>query len=134
MSAWGINNFENDVALDFVSEVVAGNVSLVKSFAEGFVNSFHPEETSLDECFAFLALCELFAAIKKKPSEDIPSELTDWLERTLVEVDKEPINICIQGLKLILEDSEAKEMYLDTEYYENWLDVQTDLLKRLKTK
>ncbi len=134
MSAWGINNFENDVALDFVGEVIAGNVSLVKSFAEGFVANFHPEETSLDECFAFLALCELFAAIKKKPSEDIPSELTDWLERTLIQVDNEPLNICIKGLQLILKDSEAKEMYLDTEYYNAWEEIQKDLLKRLKSK
>ena len=134
MSAWGIKNFENDVALDFVAEVIDNNGTLIKSFAEGFVTNFHTEETSLDECFAFLALCELFAAIKKKPSDDVPSELTDWLERTLIELDNEPLKVCIKGLQLIINDSEAKEMYLDTEYFESWLDVQDDLLKRLKSK
>ena len=132
MSAWGINNFENDVALEFVNEVINTNAKLVKGIAESFVNNFHPENTSLDDCFTFLSICEIFAAINKKPSEDVPSELEDWLERFYIEIDQEPLKLCTKGLLLILKDSEVKEMYLDTEYFKAWEDVQKDLLKRLK--
>lgn len=132
MSAWGINNFENNVALDWLEELIQSNGSEVKAFMNSFVQHFNPEETTLDNCFKFLAICELFAIINHNPADDLPSELLDWMERTYVENQKEPLEVCAKGLKLILKDSEIKEMYLDSEYYESWKEIQENLLKRLK--
>ena len=134
MSSWGITNFENDVALDFVAELVASSDDLELSVEiDRFNASFKPEETTLDECLLFLTKMELLAGLIGTPSNDMPLELKDWIEGKYIKVETAVLKNAVKGVQLVLTDSEAKEMYLDSGYFNAWTRAQKDLVKRLST-
>ena len=134
MAAWGISNFENDTALKWVEEVTQNskNVDLKKELTE-FLQGFDSEETTLVECERFLVIAEVFAALIGSASEDAPEELLDWILLKYTKIESVALKKVISGVELILKDSEAKEMYLDTEYFKAWERVQKDLIKRLNS-
>lgn len=133
MSAWGIANFENDVALNYVEELTTHKKQLsVVSFFDAFSAKFNPDETTLDECLEFFTIAEILAAVQGSPAEELPLELKEWVERCYIQVEANVAVQVIEIVKLLLKDSEAKEMYCDTEYYKAWKTTQKDLIKRLK--
>lgn len=134
MAAWGITNFENDVALDFVNEMVTNGKQLsIGEYVDVFLKNFDAEQTSLDECLTLLTVAEILAAILGEPSEDLPIELKEWVERSYIQVDTKVVGKVEKAIQLLLKDSEAKEMYCDTPYYKAWKKVQDELLKRLNS-
>ena len=132
MSAWGISNFENDTALDWVSEIVEGkDVNSLQNSIYAFLKDFSIEDTSLIECSKFLTIAETIAALIGSPDQDFPEELQDWIDLKYVKIDQFTIDKTVKGVKLIMTDSEAKEMYLDSGYFKSWEKTQKDLIKRL---
>jgi hypothetical protein len=132
MSAWGISNFENDTALDWVSEIVEGkDVNSLQNSIDAFLKDFSIEDTSLIECSKFLTIAETIAALIGSPDQDFPEELQDWIDLKYVKIDQFTIDKTVKGVKLIMTDSEAKEMYLDSGYFKSWEKTQKDLIKRL---
>ena len=132
MSAWGISNFENDTALDWVNEIIQEQeVNSLNQSINSFLQEFSVERTSLIECSKFLTIAETVAACIGSPDEDFPEELKDWIESKYVKIDQLTIDNAKKGVKLIMTDSEAKEMYLDSGYFKSWEKAQRDLIKRL---
>jgi len=132
MSAWGISNFENDTALNWIENLIEkSDIDSINSTINVFVSDFDPEETSLIECSKFLAVVELLAGLLGNPSEDFPDELTDWIEGNYIKVNDDVVNKAKEGVALVLKDSEAKEMYWDSGYQKSWVEAQNSLIKRL---
>jgi len=132
MSAWGISNFENDTALNWIENLIEkSDIDSINSTINVFVSDFDPEETSLIECSKFLAVVELLAGLLGNPSEDFPDELTDWIEGKYIKVNDDVVNKAKEGVALVLKDSEAKEMYWDSGYQKSWVEAQNSLIKRL---
>lgn len=132
MSAWGISNFENDTALDWVSAVVQQKeVSNLTKTIDSFVSDFKSNETTLIDCSRFLTIAEVVAGLVGSPAEDFPEELSDWIEVKYLKLDKSTIDTTVKGVNLVLLDSEVKEMYLDSGYFKSWEKAQKDLIKRL---
>ena len=132
MSAWGISNFENDTALDWVNEIIQEKeVTSLEESITSFVNDFSVEDTSLMDCSKFLTIAETLAALIGSPDEDFPEELKDWVESKYIKIEESTIDNAKRGVKLIMTDSEAKEMYLDSGYFKSWEKAQKDLIKRL---
>tara|TARA_X000000368_G_scaffold406528_1_gene384888 strand:- start:506 stop:910 length:405 start_codon:yes stop_codon:yes gene_type:complete len=132
MSAWGISNFENDTALDWVNEVVhRKEIESFKESVELFLKSFSVENTSLMDCSKFLAIAETMAALLGSPGQDFPEELQDWIETKYIKIEASTVESAKRGVQMIMNDSEAKEMYLDSGYFKSWEKAQKDLIKRL---
>ncbi len=132
MSAWGISNFENDTALNWVSRIVEQKeVSNLSNSINDFISAFSPEETSLIECSEFLTIAETIAGLIGSPAEDFPEELKEWIESKYIKIEQSTIDNAKKGVKLIMIDSEAKEMFLDSGYFKSWEKTQKDLIKRL---
>lgn len=132
MSAWGISNFENDSALDWVSNIIEQNkVSSLSSTINKFIANFSIEETTLIKCSVFLAVAETIAGLVGNPAEDFPDELKDWSETKYIRIEQITMDNAIKGIDMILKDSEAREMFLDSGYYASWEKSQKDLIKRL---
>lgn len=132
MSAWGISNFENDTALNWVSELTnKDSFGDFKSLVYEFVDNFSPDETSLIDCAKFLAVAETIAGAVGTPSEDYPEELKDWFETKYIKIEQTTINKTIDGVNLILKDSEAREMFEDSGYFKTWQENQKNLINRL---
>jgi len=132
MSAWGISNFENDAALDWVNEVIhRKEVENFKEPVEFFLKSFSIENTSLMDCSKFLAIAETMAALLGSPGQDFPEELQDWIETKYIKIETSTVESAKKGVQMLLNDSEVKEMFLDSGYFKSWEKVQKDLIKRL---
>jgi len=132
MSAWGISNFENDTALNWVSRIVEQKeVSNLSDSINDFISDFSPEETSLIECSEFLTIAETIAGLIGSPAEDFPEELKEWIESKYIKIEQSTIDNAKKGVKLIMVDSEVKEMFLDSGYFKSWEKTQKDLIKRL---
>ena len=75
MSAWGISNFENDTALDWVNEIVQEKeIHSIKDSIDSFLHDFSVEDTSLMDCLKFLTIAETVAKLLPN-SAGIPAEL-----------------------------------------------------------
>ena len=132
MSAWGISNFENDTALNWIENLIEhSDVEAIDSTVNNFLSNFDPEETTLIECSTFLTVAELIAGLLDHPSEDFPDELKDWIDNNYIETKKDVVDKAKKGVALILKDSEAKEMYWDSGYQKSWVESQKNLIKRL---
>ena len=132
MSAWGISNFENDTALDWVGKIVnQKDINVIINSIDKFVNGFNAEETTLINCSKFLTIAEILAGLLGSPAEDFPEELTDWIESKYINVEQSTIDTAIEGVRLLMNESEVREMYLDSGYFNSWDKAQKNLIKRL---
>ena len=131
--AWGISNFENDSAQEWVDELVEkGKPGDVVKEIDNFLKNFKASETDMMTCCCFLAAVEIIAAVKDDPADDIPENLEDWIKENKIKADEALVKKAIDGLNKITRGSELKEMYEGSHLYDDWMDVQKDLLTRLK--
>src|ERR1700754_4805247 len=127
MGAWGHRVFENDDALDFVADLhESGDASKIPAAINTIIefkeaeDGYGPEST---EASYALAAIEYVAAAKGKQSVDFPEDSEDWLkENSPLETD----NIISPGkeaIQKIRTSSELKDLWEETEDYQNWLAV-----------
>jgi hypothetical protein len=130
MGAWGLTAFENDDALDWVIELESVADTTFISDTLAFVNESEEDylDTS-DSCFA-LAAAEVVAALGGKPPPNLPDGVVKWIAGR-----EEPqpalISSAKQAVKAVLEDSELKELWEETDEYEDWVEEVEGLLDRL---
>lgn len=129
MGAWGIKNFENDTAMDWVSEF---NESPSLSFLEKTLNkAFNDEYLEADDACEILATAEVLAAIKGKPGIDFPEEINSnslAIPDTGILIPK-----AIKAIEKILTagESELLELWNEGNETEEWENVLADLKLRL---
>ena len=129
MGAWGTGNFENDQAADFVAELVAAkDTDPIKTAVEQIL--FATEE-SLDADLASrgLAAAEVVAALRRHPG-DVPDEVSEWVSGRIaasVELRMMAHSVVIK----VLNDSELRELWEETDDFDRWREVVRNLLKRL---
>ncbi|MCS3801840.1 DUF4259 domain-containing protein [Niastella sp. OAS944] len=134
MGAWGPLNFENDTALDLVYEIEEEGANRIKIAIEA-VNS-REEDSFLDSdlCSEALAAIEYIAAAKDKVSEDFPEDAEEWLtpanKETLLAI-RNLIANSKQAIDRIKHNSELKDLWEETEEFEEWNKVLDGLVTRI---
>jgi hypothetical protein len=136
MGAWGLGNFENDDALDWVFElqsakdlsVVVETFDQVIESSEGYVDAW--------ESAIALAAAEVVAALAGQPAAQLPDEVLEWVkgytsENKAISLDASVVNKAKQAVTIILTNSELQELWEETEEYDQWESVIADLQKRL---
>jgi len=130
MGAWDIGSFDNDEALDWVYELEkAEDFSIL---AEAFETVIDQRGNSPDATDCSIALCaaEVVASLLDNPASDLPDEVLEWIEDK-PEPSSALIKIALKALKVILEDSELKELWQETDEYQDWYDNVTTLIENL---
>lgn len=131
MGAWDSGNFGNDTALDWVDEF-ANEPGL--EILTDTIDSLLEETGYIDSiigCEA-LAAIEVLAAKKGSPSEDFPGEDIDTnalefeITGELIEKAKKAVSIIKTA-----ENSELRELWAESDSYEEWQGVLDNLLARL---
>ena len=131
--SWGISNFENDSALEWAEDLVKANkVALIAKELDTFNKNFKITETDMMTCNVALAAAETVAAIKEDPADDIPEALEEWLASSKAKADETLVKSAIDAVNKICRGSELKEMYVGSQLYDDWLELQKELLQRLK--
>ncbi|AMP98704.1 hypothetical protein AY601_1793 [Pedobacter cryoconitis] len=135
MGAWGNRNFENDGAIDWLNDFLAKpSENRLKEVFHFIVDQ--EEFIDSDESFEALAAAEIVAAQKGAKSEDFPKEIAD--NKFSKVIDWELLTqLAIKVVDKILHfpgHSELRELWLESDEYEQWVSVQQDLIERLRGK
>ncbi|GMK41277.1 hypothetical protein PCCS19_43330 [Paenibacillus sp. CCS19] len=160
MGAWGVKTFENDSALDWISELEDDkDLSIVVYKFSEFNHEYQdsPAETlDSDLSSEVLAAVEIVAVLRGAPGGDIPPAIERWLkkksyDRNLVSVFNEMMKSdavddetklqwkafskeekwkyivsaladdAVKLIEIILSQSELKDLWEESDKYEDWL-------------
>jgi len=141
MGTWGVLNFENDGAADFAHEVMENGKGTIKTSIEAIINSGTGDDNpEAPECEEALAAIEFIAAAKGNPSSDCAPEVLDWIKSNDVlnfrsGLFRKKVNIedlARTAIDRISTDSEMKELWEDSDEYDEWQKVVLDLKERIK--
>ncbi len=129
MGAWGPGNFENDHALDWLSNFLGGEDEgpIYEALDVAVDQPDFDLDTSSSE--AALAAAEVVAAMIGKPSPEAPEELVGWARGLEgAEIDPELTDLAARAVRRIRDHSELREHWDDEPA---WLAAVDDLLGRL---
>lgn len=140
MGAWGIRNFDNDGAADFVYDIYDNGKKAIKNAFLKIINPKDDDDLDSSDCEEALAAAEIIAAAKGNPSEDLPKEMNDWLikndvltfKKSLFSKKIDIVNLAESSVKKIILNSELRELWEETDDFDTWNTIQADLIKRLK--
>ena len=130
MGAWSHTSFGNDDALDFIAEVEEdGEPAIANAFE--VVNFLKPDDyLEASDASVALAAAELVAARGGKPPADFPPQAAAVVAR--IENRNTLTTEATKAVRRILDYSELKELWAESQEFDKWrADVQ-DLLERLK--
>ena len=138
MGAWGTGIFENDSALDWIGELVAENdESIIYSTLASIDNKVESiTDTYIEEpdASAILAAAEIVAYLSGNPSDDLPEEVVDWLEENKLNNISELLELARSSVKTVKKKSELRELWEESDEFDDWLSVVGELERRLQNK
>lgn len=135
MGAWDHSNFGNDAAHDFVFEVTEQGMEKITHAIKQAADCPADEYLEVDEGCEALAAIEFIAAAKGKMAEDFPENAEDWLAgKDLGGITSaDIISESEKALARIKSDkSELKELWKDSDKYNDWVKVIDNLQSRIK--
>ena len=136
MGAWSEENFGNDDAGDWIYDLEKskGTGTLLSPLKA--INSNDDYLESPDCCEA-LAAAEVVAASLTGNFSSIPKEVQVWLNKKpgifgkKPKIEKDHALLAKQSVQKILESSELKELWEETEDFSKWKEVQSKLIIKL---
>ncbi|MBD3918606.1 DUF4259 domain-containing protein [Paenibacillus sp. PR3] len=129
MGAWGYGNLENDTVLDWIAELIeTDDMSLISESIE-----FVVEDDDIDADVASIAIgaIEVLAALQdRRGNEEYDEELNDWINEHKGK-GKNLLPRAQKALQKIVLDSELKDLWEESESFEEWLKTIKELESRL---
>jgi hypothetical protein len=139
MGVWGTQNFENDFAFMWLDEFLKepSYEKLMRTFeAVTKVEILMDDDTPFldsDESFHALAAAEVVARLLDRPSEDFPEDDFEP-EHLQIQVDTKLLSAAKAAVSRIIHmegHSELKELWLESDDYQEWEKVVKGLITRL---
>lgn len=129
VGAWGIGNFDNDDAADWVYELAESDDRDVLIAALREATSGGYLEAPVGS--AALAAAEVVAALLGNAGKGLPDEVRKWVADHEAQVPHDLLALSRAAVMRVKEDSELRELWQDSNDFEQWVSLQDDLLKRL---
>ncbi|WP_415905652.1 DUF4259 domain-containing protein [Neptuniibacter sp. QD48_55] len=137
MGAWNEDNFGNDDALDWIYDLEKskGTDVLLAPIKTILANAEYLESP---ECSEALAASEVIAAGLTNDTSLIPEEAKTWLEKKpsffgkKPQLEKEHAALALASVQKIMDNSELKELWGETDEFPKWQEVQNRLITKLK--
>lgn len=129
MGAWGIKTFENDDSVDWLYELEeSSNLSVIS----GALKEGDSEYIEAPEGCNILAASEILLALQGKPRIGLPENAEQWVSKNKG-LDSRELNLdAIKALeKVVSENSEIKELWEETEDFEEWINDVTKMKSEL---
>ncbi len=134
MGAWDSDNFANDDAADWLSELIDGeSVEPIKETLADILDEPPGDYLEAPECSCALAAAEIIAAALGRPAAEMPEEAMDWLNDHSREVaDRvELLEMARRAVARIQENSELKDLWDEADSLDEWNQIQDNLKARL---
>lgn len=125
MGAWGTGNFDNDDAQDWVFEVTESDSADV--LEQALEPTTSDEYLEAPDCSIALAAADIIAAIHLDSLDELPDELRAWVEDHEIEVSTELVAMATAAVTRIRADSELQELWEDSDEYDDWLSIVSNL-------
>ncbi|WP_248924054.1 DUF4259 domain-containing protein [Paenibacillus hamazuiensis] len=130
MGAWGQGNFENDTVLDWIEELLESeDMDLLTESIETVL-----EDSYLDADTACIAIgaAEVLAALQNRPGKEIydNDELENWINQHKGQ-GADLIEKVRMALEKILAESELRELWEESEHYQDWVSTIEELKNRV---
>lgn len=132
MGAWGITAFENDDALDWLGDFCddPSEESLSDAFAA--VNEIGEEYLEAPEAGEALVAAEVVAYLINSPGANLPEHSRECISSLQIKPGEELISSAVKAVERVKHDSELKELWEETEDFQEWNKIFDDLINRLK--
>jgi len=131
MRAGGVGNFENDDALDWVSELERAKNSSFLVETLRIVTERGDEYLEIPEACRALAAAEVVAALKHAANPVLPLEVKQWVRKHPV-ASASLSELAVKAVQRVATASELNELWDESERASEWYDVIDDLEMRLK--
>ncbi|HKJ27479.1 MAG TPA: DUF4259 domain-containing protein [Anaerolineales bacterium] len=133
MGAWDVGSFDNDDALDWVYELEQANGFDI--LADAFENVTGQKEGYLEasECAVAVCAAEVVTALLGSGADDLPDEAANWVEEK-PEPSEALVKMARSALIAVLDNSELKDLWEESDSYEEWQANLQDQLERLETE
>lgn len=131
MGAWGTGSFENDDALDWVFELEKARNFQVLADAFQTVLDLKNDYLEAPECCIAICAAEVTAGLLGNPEDDLPDEVMEWMDGQ-PDPSEVLIKLAKNALNEVLKNSELKELWEETDDYEEWREIVLDIRDRLE--
>jgi hypothetical protein len=131
MAAPGVGNFENEDALDWVSELERAKSSSFIAETLRVVTERGDEYLDANEASRALAAAEVVAALNHAGSLHLPVEVKQWISRHQVG-SPSLTQLALKAVQRIETASELSEMWDESERADEWYEVLENLEARLE--
>ena len=131
MGAWGVGNFENDDALDFLGEIEDEGEGAIQDIIQEVAETGPEDSLEAGEASRALAAIEILAAANEKMAHDFPEDLKAWLNKTNYQPEEDLYPLAQKALERIKADnSELKELWTE-DGDDEWEAIVDDLYTRI---
>jgi len=129
MGAWGEGSFDNDDAADWVWELAEADTSILE---EAFSRVAECEDyLEATDCVIAIAAAEVVAALRKRPSAELPEEVSAFVTRIGTPPSPELVSSALSALKRIKTKSELQESWDESDSRAEWNQAIAELESRL---
>jgi hypothetical protein len=130
LGAWGVGNFENDDAYDWLDELLEHDEA--GEFIDDTLSlALEQIETEVRAVARGLAAAEVVAALRGKPAASLPDDLREWLDGQPPS-DHESASLAEKFVRSVVTQSPLAGLWLDDETRDAWIRVVRDLQTRLE--
>ena len=130
MGAWGLGSFENDDALDWVIDLESTSDMTLISDTLSVVNESEEDYLDASDSSFPIVAAEVVAALGGKPADELPDEVVKWVQGK-GEPGPDLVSGAKQAISAVLDSSELKELWEETDEFEIWVNDVESLLERL---
>ncbi len=131
MGFWGVSNFDNDDAVDWINDLISSPNTRLIPYSFKLITDNGGEFLEATDCSNALVAAEVVAALKGFPAPRMPVDLEVWIEGRPVP-DPEWVQLAIQAVTGIRTSSQLQQVWDDAGYAVHWRTVVDNLLARLK--
>ena len=133
VTAWGAGIFQDDLASDFVAEIVQsdGPAILRRALSRAGQARGH---LLYELAVQALIAAEVLAAVRGRPTRALPPELARWAANHHREGIAEALRpLATAAIERVKEDSEIAELWARSDDVGGWIERVDDLLDRLNS-
>jgi hypothetical protein len=131
MGAWDIGSFENDDAADWLPELEESEgVSILEDAFARIIDTGGYLE--VPDCSIAIAAAEVVAALRKRPSDELPDSVGAFVARAGSLPSPELVASASKAVARIAAGSELQELWADSDQSGEWLALMSALQARLK--